>query len=403
MIIPREIYQKIKSVIGSPEAIVITGMRRTGKTTLLRFISDNIKSENKIFLDLENPVNQKYFQEENYDKAADNLKFLGLNVRQKSYVFLDEIQFVKNIPSVIKYLADHYKIKFFLSGSASFYLKNLFSESLAGRKYIFELFPLTFREFLALKSVKRQWPATREQGERSSRRMTENARDVTPPVFSELDRYYDEYLMFGGFPGVVQKESVEEKKMALEEIFSSYFQLEVRQLGDFRKIDSIRDLMFLLMQRTGSRLDIQKLSKELGVARETVYNYISFLENTYFIKLIRPFSRNRDIELRTQPKFYLCDSGLVNQFARVDKGALFENAVFSALRLKGELNYYQRKSGVEIDFILNKKSAYEVKTSPDKRDLARLAELARELKLKDYSIVSRNYFADERVRYGFMI
>ena len=403
MIIPREIYQKIKSVIGSPEAIVITGMRRTGKTTLLRFISDNIKSENKIFLDLENPVNQKYFQEENYDKAADNLKFLGLNVRQKSYVFLDEIQFVKNIPSVIKYLADHYKIKFFLSGSASFYLKNLFSESLAGRKYIFELFPLTFREFLALKSVKRQWPATREQGERSSRRMTENARDVTRPVFSELDRYYDEYLMFGGFPGVVQKESVEEKKMALEEIFSSYFQLEVRQLGDFRKIDSIRDLMFLLMQRTGSRLDIQKLSKELGVARETVYNYISFLENTYFIKLIRPFSRNRDIELRSQPKFYLCDSGLVNQFARVDKGALFENAVFSALRLKGELNYYQRKSGVEIDFILNKKSAYEVKTSPDKRDLARLAELARELKLKDYSIVSRNYFADERVRYGFMI
>ena len=403
MIIPREIYQKIKPVIGSSEAIIITGMRRTGKTTLLRFISDHIRSENKIFLDLENPVNQKYFQEENYDKVADNLNFLGLNAKQKSYVFLDEIQFVKNIPSVIKYLADHYKIKFFLSGSASFYLKNLFSESLAGRKYIFELFPLTFREFLALKGIKRQWQATRERGERSSRRMPANARDVTRPVFSELDRYYDEYLMFGGFPGVIQKESVEEKKMALEEIFSSYFQLEVRQLGDFRKIDSIRDLMFLLMQRTGSRLDIQKLSKELGVARETVYNYISFLENTYFIKLIRPFSRNRDIELRSQPKFYLCDSGLVNQFARVDKGALFENAVFSALRLKGELNYYQRKSGVEIDFILNKKSAYEVKTSPDQRDLARLSELARELKLKDYSIISRNYFSNERIKYGFMI
>jgi len=93
----------------------------------------------------------------------------------------------------------------------------------------------------------------------------------------------------------------------------------------------------------------------------------------------------------------------VNQFARVDKGALFENAVFSALRLKGELNYYQRKSGVEIDFILNKKSAYEVKTSPDQRDLARLSELARELKLKDYSIISRNYFSNERIKYGFMI
>lgn len=389
MIIEREIYQKIEPVINSPEAIIITGMRRTGKTTLLRFILENIKSENKIFLDLENPANQKYFQEENYDKIADHLSFLGLNVKQKGYVFLDEIQFVKNVPSVIKYLIDHYKIKFFLSGSASFYLKNLFSESLAGRKYIFELFPLTFREFLSIKDIKT--------------RMPESARKITRAIFSELNRRYDEYLLFGGFPGVVRKESIEEKKMALEEIFSSYFQLEVKQLGDFKKIDSIRDLMFLLMQRTGSRLDIQKLSKELGVARETVYNYLSFLENTYFIKLIRPFSRNRDIELRSQPKFYLCDSGLINQFARVDKGALFENSVFSALRLKGELNYYQRKSGVEIDFILNKKSAYEVKTSPSKRDAARLADLAKELKLKDYRIVSRNYFNEEKATYGFMI
>lgn len=389
MIIKREIYQKIEPVINSPEAIIITGMRRTGKTTLLRFILDNIKSENKIFLDMENPFNQRYFQEKNYDRVADSLRFLGLDTKQKSYVFLDEIQFVKNIPSVVKYLIDQYKIKFFLSGSASFYLKNLFSESLEGRKYIFELFPLTFMEFLALKNIKRQLPAS--------------ARNVTFSIFSELDRYYDEYLMFGGFPGVIQKESGEEKKMVLEEIFSSYFQLEVRHLGDFKKIDSIRDLMFLLMQRTGSRLDIQRLSREIGLARETIYSYLSFLENTYFIKFIRPFSRNRDIELRSQPKFYLCDSGLMNQFARVDKGTLFENAVFSALRPKGELNYYQRKSGVEIDFILNKKSAYEVKISPDKHDIVKLANLAKELRLKDYHIISRNYFEDGKVVYGFMI
>lgn len=388
MIIKRNIYSQIQKVIDAPEAIVVTGMRRVGKTTLLRYISDNLKSENKIFLDLENPANQKFFQEENYEKILDNFRFLGINTGKKGYVFLDEIQFTKNIPSVVKYISDHHKIKFFLSGSASFYLKNIFSESLAGRKYIFELFPLSFGEFLKIKGVNLNIP--------------KNSRNITAAIFSELNRYYDEYLLYGGFPGVVLKESANQKKAALEDIFSSYFQLEVRQLGDFKKIDSIRDLMFLLMQRTGSRLDISKLSSEISVSRETIYNYLLFLENTYFIKLIRPFSRNRDTELRGQPKFYVCDTGLLNQFAKVSDGAIFENAVFSALRNRGEINYYQRKSGVEIDFILNKKIAFEAKMSFDKRNLSRLAKLADELKLTGYHIVSRKLIQDKKnVIYGF--
>ncbi|HLD62120.1 MAG TPA: ATP-binding protein [Patescibacteria group bacterium] len=390
MVIEREIYSKIKPVIKSAEAIIITGMRRTGKTTLLRFIWDTVKSENKLFLDLENPANQKFFEEKNYEKILDNLKFLGLSAKTKSYVFLDEIQFVRNIPSVIKYLIDHHGIKFFLSGSSSFYLKNLFSESLAGRKYIFELFPLSFREFLALKNPNLLLPKTDEK--------------VSEAIFEEINRYYDEYLLYGGFPGVVRKESIEEKKMALEEIFSSYFQLEIRQLGDFRKIDVIRDLILLLMQRTGSKLDIQKLSKELGVARETIYHYLSFLEHTYFIALIRPWSRNRDTEIRSMPKFYLCDTGLINQFAKVSDGALFENAVFAALRKKGEVNYYQRKSGVEIDFILEKKYGYEVKTAPNNYDLRRLDSLSKEIGLRRGQIVARKYAKiNKNIAYGFLL
>ena len=153
MIIERDIYARIKPLVGSTEAIVITGMRRVGKTTLLRYIMEKIESKNKIYIDLENPANRKYFEEDNYDKIADSLRFLGMSFKARGYIFLDEIQLVKNIPSVVKYLHDHYNIKFFLSGSSSFYLKNLFSESLAGRKYIFELFPLTFGEFLDMKNT----------------------------------------------------------------------------------------------------------------------------------------------------------------------------------------------------------------------------------------------------------
>lgn len=388
MIIKREIYPKIEKFIKSPETLVIIGMRRVGKTTLLRQIMDNIKSDNKIFFDLENPVNRKIFEESDYEKIADNLKILGLRAKEKSYVFIDEIQFVKNLPSVIKYLYDHYKIKFILSGSSSFYIKNLFSESLSGRKYIFELYPLSFKEFLKLKRVDLTLP--------------KSAANITAALFEKIDRFYDEYIRYGGFPGVIAKETAEEKKMMLEDIFSAYFQLEITQLGDFKKTGAIRDLMLLLMERTGSKLDILKLSKEIGVARDTIYNYISFLEDTFFIKTIRPFSRNRDTEIRTTPKFYLCDTGLVKHFSGASNGALFENAVLLSLRNRGEINYYQRKSGVEIDFVLNKKEAYEVKTNGDRRDVKRLSALAAELSLNKYFVISKKFSDTKYITFGFL-
>jgi hypothetical protein len=389
MAFERDLYAEIKPVIDAPEAIIITGMRRVGKTTLLKYIQETIKSSNTLFIDLENPINRRIFEEDDYETILSSLKFMGLEAGLKSYVFLDEIQFVKTLPSVVKYLYDHYHIKFFLSGSSSFYIKNLFSESLSGRKYLFELKPLGFREFLRFRQASADLDAVKGE--------------IPEAVFSILDRYYSEYLLYGGFPGVVLKESDSEKRMMLDDIFSSYFQLEVVQLGDFRKANVIRDLILLLIERTGSRLDIQKLSKELGVARETIYHYVAFLENTYFIKLIRPFSRNLDSEIRSATKFYLCDTGIINRFGRVGEGAVFENAVCCALQRHGELNYYQRKSGLEIDFIVNKQQAYEVKLRADERDLRKLTALSAELNLTGATVVSRKRSNVAGVKYGFML
>src|SRR3989338_3161618 len=151
MNIQRDLYAEIEPYMDQPETIVITGMRRTGKTTLLRFMYEKVGQNNKLFLDLENTLNRKYFEEEDYERIKFNLEVLGLNFQNKAFLFLDEIQFIKNLPSIVKYLADHYSVKFFLTGSSSFYLKNLFSESLSGRKYIFELFPLNLNDFLRLK------------------------------------------------------------------------------------------------------------------------------------------------------------------------------------------------------------------------------------------------------------
>lgn len=136
MIYTRKLYNKLAKFVSTPDIIVLTGMRRVGKTTLCRTIFDEIQSDNKVFLDLENPIVQKTFEEKNYDNILGNLKEFGIRGKEKAYVFLDEIQAMPEIPKVVKYLYDHYNLKFFLTVSSGYYLKNLFSESLAGRKFV---------------------------------------------------------------------------------------------------------------------------------------------------------------------------------------------------------------------------------------------------------------------------
>ena len=350
MIIKRDLLAQIEPYLSTKQAIVITGMRRVGKTTLLRNIFDTISSNNKLFLDLENILNQKIFEETDYEAIKSTWESQGIDFKQRVFLFLDEIQFIKNVPSIVKYFIDHYQVKFFLTGSASFYLKNVFSESLSGRKFIFELYPFSFDEFLTLKNESMGVPRA--------------ASGVSQAIYLKLDRLYTEYMEFGGFPDVILAAAKEEKKRILEDIISSYIHLEVMRLSDFRKIHVIRDLILLLAERVGQKLEIQKLGVVLGISRETVMNYLAFLEGTYAISLVKPFSRSLDVEIRKTPKIYFCDSGLANHLGRITQGSLFEQNIFQNIRHQGEINYYQKKTGSEIDFILSKKTAYEcAKTS----------------------------------------
>ena len=382
----RKLFDKLMARVEGPEAIVVTGMRRVGKTTLLRQVYEEIASDNKIFLDLESPVNQKYFEEENYDAIKYQLEVMGINSSQRAHIFLDEIQFVRNAPSVVKYLMDHYGYKFFLTGSSSFYLKNLFSESLAGRKTIYELFPLVFEEFLELKG--------------SRFKLGDGKADKI--IYEVVMPLYREYVEFGGFPGIVVKASTDEKKEALDDIFAAYFNKEVLGIGGFRNNQVVRDLILLLAARVGSKVEATKLAAELGVTRISVTEYLAFLEGTYFISLVDPYSVNRDVEVRGTKNVYLCDSGLTNRLARIDDGRVFENAIYQQLRSQGEVKYYQRQSGVEVDFIVDGTTAYEVKMKASAQDYKKLARLAGEINMKEKTLVSYE-LSDAPVKYGFEV
>src|SRR3990167_7389999 len=290
--IKRRLYYELQKYLNSKEALVITGMRQVGKTTLLKQIYDEIDSQNKLFLDLENTLTQQIFEEMNYDRIDIQLRKLVKSGKDdKCYLFLDEIQNVKNLPSVIKYLSDHFNYKFFLTGSVSFYLRNLFSESMTGRKFLFELFPLSFSEFLEFKRVKYTKPKLDET--------------IDKTFFEMIQPLFQEYIEYGGFPGV----------------------------------------------------------------------------------------------------------GLANILGKASFGSVFENAVFHELYIKKKgiedirfsLNYYQKKSGQEIDFVLNKETAIEVKETADYRDVERLKRLADKLELEERFAVSYNYSKDERIKYGFQL
>jgi len=297
------------------------------------------------------------------------------------YIFLDEIQAMPSAIKAIKYLYDHYNIKFFLTGSSSFYLKNLFPESLSGRKFVFEIFPLDFEEFLIFKNQVHKFAKT----------FTQKDKQKNLIAYEKTKKLYEEYMQYGGFPSVVLSATNEQKKLRLNDIFKSYFEKDVKMLADFRQINAFRDLILLLMQRVGSKIEISKLSVEIGVSRETVYSFLSFLEATYFAYFMRPFSKNVDKEVSGSRKVYLCDNGFINNFAKISSGALFENSVFLNLKKYGKLNYYEKRSRGKIDFILNNKIAFEIKTKGASFDIKKLKKIAGSIGIKQCYLLTKEF------------
>lgn len=382
MVYTRKIFSRLQKEIDKKEIVVITGMRQVGKTTALQHIFNMIKSQNKVFLDAGNPLHRKLFEEINYDNVMQNLQRFGLISKNNAYVFVDEIQNMPEISMVIKYLYDHYDVKFFLTGSSSYYLKNLFPESLAGRKIIYEIFPLSFAEFLEFKGVNKNFKSKISEKEKTRNKITQDLYDV----------YLDEYIEFGGFPAIVVEKDVQRKKVLLDNVFRSYFEIDIKNLADFQELSKLRDLIILLLSRIGSRLDISKLASELKLSRETVYSYLSFLEQTYFISMIPKYSKSFDIKSAGSKKLYYCDSGLANYLGKLSGGQLFENVIYQNLRiLYKDISYFTKKSGTEIDFIIDEDYALEVKISADKKDVTNTKRLVAELGLKDGFVVSKKF------------
>lgn len=377
MVYKRKIYPSLLLHAQSPLVTVLTGMRRTGKTTLITQLLSDIPNKNSLFIDLQRPDNRELFEQKNYDGIYESLIARGLSKNEPMVVALDEIQLAPDCPSAIKYLSDHKNIKFIVTGSSSYYLKNLFSESLSGRKKIFELFPLDFGEFLTFKGINFSTSNWQEKG-------------FDKNEYDRLTGYYEEFIRFGGFPQVVLADSEATKKDILLDIMSSYVNIDIRSLADFSDERNLFTLAKLLANRVGSRIEYNTLSKLTGISRPTVTNYVAFFEKTYLIHTVPVFTNNATREIVKSRKLYFCDTGLANTLAEISSGAQFENTVYNQLSKLGQVQYYALKTGNEIDFVLNSETALETKETPTDSDLFNLSRLSETAGLKKFKIISRH-------------
>lgn len=390
----RALYHQILPYLEHKNALVITGMRQVGKTTLMRQLAEAWKQK-YIWFDFDNPLDLMTFESRDYRGIFEQLRIAANASQEERFlVCIDEIQNFPEITTIIKFLIDHYNVKFIVTGSSNYYLRNLFPESLSGRKFLFLLQPLSFREFLHFHGKLKE-----NQLVQSPDEMFCSHNGITAYQNKE---YFEEYMQFGGFPEVVKTRDNATKWLILKNIFASFFEKDIKVFTELRDIRELRDLLLVLGPRNGNMIDISRLASELGISRPKVYNYLEFLEGIFFLRLIPKFSKSIDRSVAGGKKVYFADTGILNLICKVSAGQLLEVVIANLLNQYGELSFYNKRNTAEIDFILNREIAIEVKQKPILPDLKKLEYLAKELNIKQYFIVSNTLSELENILYPWM-
>jgi predicted AAA+ superfamily ATPase len=181
----------------------------------------------------------------------------------------------------------------------------------------------------------------------------------------------------------------------LKNIFASFFEKDLKILSDYKDIQELRDLLLLLVPRIGSMLDISRLSSELGVSRLKIYHYLEFLQGTFIIKLLPRYAKGVDRSVAGGKKVYFSDTGLLRVIGQINDSQLFENAIVNQLAKYGQISFYNKRNTAEIDVILEKKSAFEIKLKGTGRDYSKLCKLSSELGLGTGYVISKSFMEKE--------
>jgi len=330
----REIYSSIKKFLPLPQIIVLSGLRRMGKTTLmLKIVQDSIAggldSKKICFFS---------FDEFRHIRIRDVIyqyeKMIGSDFsRGRHLLLLDEIQKLNDWENQLKTLYDIYKdkVKIIISGSESLFIKKKAGETLSGRLFEFKVESLTFKEFLRFKNL-----------------------DLTPAGLyaKELAMRFDEFVLTQGFPelvGIDDKEII--KKYIDESIVGRIVFKDIPGTFNIRDISVLESLLRLLMEAPGQLVELNALANSFQVTRQTISNYLSYLEKSYLIRKTYNFSNNWRKSERKLKKYYpaLIAVNLLFKEDILSKSAVFECLLVN--QLKAEF-FWRDPYKNEVDIIL---------------------------------------------------
>ncbi|OGK15904.1 hypothetical protein A2774_02635 [Candidatus Roizmanbacteria bacterium RIFCSPHIGHO2_01_FULL_39_12c] len=330
---------KIKKYLSSPEVIVLTGVRRSGKSTILLqiindLIEDGVPPINTLIVNFEDPAfeveTSLSFLRELFDAYLESF-----NPKGKIYLFLDEVQLIDKWERFVSSLYDRKeKIKIFVTGSTSKLLQSDISTLLSGRYFSEVIYPLNFKEFLDFKKISYH-------------------QIISPQILHALK----EYMELGGFPRVVLEKDKSRKVKVLEEYYSSIVERDIIVRQKLKNTKEVKELLLFLFSNIGNQISTYNIEKLLGLSNENTRRYLEYFEEAFLINMVDFFSHKVKQQIYNPKKVYCVDSGLMSVSAfkfSENKGKIAENIVFNhLLQNKKEVFYWKNKT--EVDFVIRKK------------------------------------------------
>ena len=339
--IKRNLYlEEIKKYMNKPLIKVITGMRRSGKSMILKLIQEELKNDgidekNIIYINFESLV---FMDIKNFETLYKYIIEKTDNISGKIYILLDEIQEVKGWEKAINSFLVDLDVDIYITGSNANLLSSELTTYIAGRYVEIKIYPLSFQEYIDF--------------------VSENNKEN--PL--SLDEYFTQYLNFGGLPGIhIFNYNKEEIYQYLVDVYNSILLRDVIARNNIRDIELLERVVLYIMDNIGNIFSAKSISdflKNQGrkLSVETIYNYLKALENAFIISKVQRYDIKGKNILETQEKYYLSDLGFRNAklgYQSNDISSYLENIIFlELLRRKYKVNV-GKENNKEVDFIAN--------------------------------------------------
>lgn len=374
----RKLFFELVPYLKERQIISIFGIRRTGKTILLKQLikylieKEKVGAKDILFLSFDEALLSSKLTLKDYLDAY--IEDISEN-SQKKYIFIDEIQYINKWQHILKrYYDSNDNIKFIISGSSSLFLKKKTTESLAGRIYEFKLNYLSFEEFLEISESQDEILENYKKysinvGEyfkiENSESIDKKYRFFLAQYGKKFQRLFEDYILYRQFPEMAKQTDKEKiKKYISDSIYRKTIEYDIPRIFGVEKIDELRFVFQMLINDNGNILEYQNIASEAGIEENTLKKYLYYFQESFLSDVIYNYSKSFRKSKRLQKKSYIASANFYaasysERFENIELfnqyfGKLAENYIFHLLKNKFQYVSFFNKEGKEIDFIAGK-------------------------------------------------